>query len=506
MDDLSELGTYINGQIINYNGTDDIIDIPTRENIIKNDNITDVVNGYIKNRKPLFFMPIDINEDNYSNYILKIFGILINGSKVEINITGIDIFFDIKVPNNIPSDRIQNDINLVLSDLGLSYYIKDVYAFPLHGFHTEKSLFKRIFTTNSFNRLKLMKEIREQLNLEMYSNDTNYYYRKAARENKLSLSDWVSIENYDHIYGPTNYSLLCEHIFTLDKRDYKHLTDERVRYAIPKLVKDRTLVMAWDIETYSSRKTGEVPSAEYSEDIVFMICLTIHWLHEDSALYKICLVDKDTQSDSRWITIICKTEINILKALAICWNHFKPDIFIGFNDSGYDWPFIVGKAEKLNMLQWMWQKMSALRNNQSIDTIIKRHYNERRRREIKINAEKTFYSYCLTVPGTISIDCLPCFMKIYPRLETNKFGTLKFYLQDNQLPTKVDLPIPILWKYYESNNPNNMREIAYYCIVDTISVQRLFVKRNIITDYREVSTLAYVSLSDSHYYAGGVKV
>jgi len=97
-------------------------------------------------------------------------------------------------------------------------------------------------------------------------------------------------------------------------------------------------------------------------------------------------------------------------------------------------------------------------------------------------------------------------MKLYPRLETNKYGSLKFYLQDNQLPTKVDLPIPVLWRYYESGDKDHMREIAYYCIVDTISVQRLFVKRSIITDYREISTLAYVSLSDSHYYAGGVKV
>lgn len=505
-DSLSELGQGGNGINIYYNGNDDIDQLPTRESIIKDDKITEVINSYISDNKTLFFMPIDINEDNRKDYILKIFGILMNGSKVEVNITGIDVFFDVTIPKEISSDRIQNDLNLMLRDLGLPYNIEDIYAFPLHGFHTEKVLFKRIHTTNMFNRLRLLKVVKDQMDLETLSNDSNCYYRKTARENKFSLSDWVSIENYSHEYGHTKYSPMCEHVFTVDKGSYKHLTDAKTR-ALPKIVKDRTLVMAWDIETYSSRGTGEVPTAEHDQDIVFMICMTVHWLHESEALYKICIVDKDTESDPRWTTIVCNSETNILKAMAIGWNHFKPDLFIGFNDSGYDWPFVVEKAERHDILTWMWQKMSAIcQYNQSSDNIIKRHYNDKRRREIKINSEKTFYSQCLMVPGTISIDCLPCFMKIYPRLEINKFGTLKFYLVDNQLPTKVDLPYLLMNKYYVAGNPVHMREIAYYCIVDSISVQRLFVKRNIITDYREVSTLAYVSLSDSHYYAGGVKV
>lgn len=504
-DSLSDLGCGGTGINIYYTGSEDIPELPTRESIIKDDKITEVINSYISSNKTLFFMPIDINEDNRKDYILKIFGILMNGSKVEVNITGIDVFFDVGIPKGISPDRIQNDLNVMLRDLQLPYNIEDIYAYPLHGFHTEKQLFKRVHTTNAFNRLRLLKVVKDQMDLETFSNDTTNYYRKTARENKFALSDWVSIENYCHEYG-NKYSPLCEHIFTLDKKDYKHLTDEKTR-SLPKIVKDRTLVMAWDIETYSARGTGEVPSAEHDLDVVFMLCMTVHWLHESEALYKICIVDKDTECDPRWTTIVCKSEVNILKAMAICWNHFKPDIFIGFNDSGYDWPFIIEKAERHDLLVWMWSKMSSLfQYNQSSDNIIKRHYNDKRRREIKINAEKTFYSQCLMVPGTISIDCLPCFMKIYPRLEINKYGTLKFYLQDNQLPTKVDLPILLMNKYYVAGNPIHMREIAYYCIVDSISVQRLFVKRNIITDYREVSTLAYVSLSDSHYYAGGVKV
>jgi DNA polymerase elongation subunit (family B) len=503
MDELSELGNKTNGNIIYYNGEEDIYKLIRRNDLYKYDKITSVINNYIDKKQTILFMPNDINEDNHNKYILKIFGILMNGAKVEVNIIDIDVFFDVAIPTGISPNIIHNELNIMLGDMGISYDIKDIYAYPLHGYNKEKQLFKRIFTNNTFDRLKLLKIVKDQMNLETYSNDTNNYYRKASRENKLYLSDWVSLSNYECIQGPTNHSPSCVYIFNVTKENYIHVTDINIRN-LPKVIKDRTLVMAWDIETYSNRKTGEVPSPEYDSDIVFMICLSVHWLHESNSLYKICIVDKESDTDSRWDTIICDTEVNILKAMAICWNHFSPDIFIGYNDSCYDWPFVIEKSVKYNILPWMWKKMSAYQCNQTMENIIKRFYNDRRKKDIKINAEKVFSGYCLNIPGTISIDCLPCFMKLYPRLETNKYGTLKFYLQDNNLPAKVDLPIPLLWKYYE--NGTNIRDIAYYCIVDTISVQRLFVKRNIITDYREVSTLAYVSLSDSHYYAGGIKV
>jgi DNA polymerase elongation subunit (family B) len=51
-----------------------------------------------------------------------------------------------------------------------------------------------------------------------------------------------------------------------------------------------------------------------------------------------------------------------------------------------------------------------------------------------------------------------------------------------------------------------MRLVARYCVVDAIRCQELMVKRNVISDYREVSTLAFVSLADSHFFAGGMKV
>src|SRR5436305_3354493 len=51
-----------------------------------------------------------------------------------------------------------------------------------------------------------------------------------------------------------------------------------------------------------------------------------------------------------------------------------------------------------------------------------------------------------------------------------------------------------------------MCKVAHYCIIDALRCQELMVKQNVINDYREVASIAYVSLFDTHYRANGMKV
>src|SRR3954453_17257859 len=70
-----------------------------------------------------------------------------------------------------------------------------------------------------------------------------------------------------------------------------------------------------------------------------------------------------------------------------------------------------------------------------------------------------------------------------------------------------------MWKIYSeakkspsSTTARNMREVADYCIIDALRCQELLVNQSIINDYREVASIAYVSLFDTHYRANGMKV
>ncbi|CAI2190869.1 17860_t:CDS:2 [Funneliformis geosporum] len=51
-----------------------------------------------------------------------------------------------------------------------------------------------------------------------------------------------------------------------------------------------------------------------------------------------------------------------------------------------------------------------------------------------------------------------------------------------------------------------MREVAKYCIIDALSYQRLMIKCNVINEYREVTSIVFISLFDTHYFAIGMKV
>ncbi|CAI2192486.1 17048_t:CDS:2, partial [Funneliformis geosporum] len=205
----------------------------------------------------------------------------------------------------------------------------------------------------------------------------------------------------------------------------------------------RILVLAWDIETYNSRKTGKMPNSKYDEDKVFMICMTVNWKDDPELLKRICLVNR----------------------------HLALDIQIGFNDSQYDWKFIVEKANKLGILKWMFNYMSF---------------------------------------NCIAIDVWPYFMGFSSKKEKS---SLTYYLKECNFDNKVDLPIHCMNKYYEmalketnATMAEQMRKIAEFYIINAFSCQQLIIKRNIINEYKTVANIAFISLFNMHYFAIGMKV
>ena len=82
-----------------------------------------------------------------------------------------------------------------------------------------------------------------------------------------------------------------------------------------------------------------------------MICMILHWKDDLRPLKQICLVNVEIASDSHWITIIYRSQTNLLKIFALCWQAFTLDIQLRFNDSQYDWPFIMKKANKLHLIE-----------------------------------------------------------------------------------------------------------------------------------------------------------
>ena len=524
------------GVVLRYDGGDAAPwGLPCRDDLVAESSAAVSANlrRHLEAGRPMFFMPTDFEETNeysggYPTYALRLFGVLMDGSKADVLVAGIPVFFDVRVPAGGDPARFDAHLRGLLAEANVAgVRVENVHAFPGRGYCPDGADFKRVHTPNLAQRKKALAAAREA-GLETASDDRGSYYRKAAREGGLPLTDWAVLGDYEYTAGPTEKSPLCAHVFRVPVTAYRPFVDPmapkekreaaaRTRDSTPQLAKDRTLVLAWDIETHSDRGTGDVPTAEHAEDDCFMICLTVHWKDDAAPVRQICLVDVEAAPDRRWVTVVCGTPLGVLKAFALCWRALAPDVVAGFNDSVYDWPFVVEKARRLGVLGWMVATMSASpRRGTSADSAMR--WNYQADRKIKITAEETFISSYLKVPGAVPIDVRVVYRKFFPKSETTKEGSLKFYLEISKLPSKADMPVKRMWRYYREARAaaragapdpaaaEHMRHVAHYCVIDALSCQRLLVRRGVVDDYRAVAALSFVSLFDSHYYAGGMKV
>ncbi|PKK56360.1 ribonuclease H-like protein, partial [Rhizophagus irregularis] len=475
-------------------------------------------------------------------YVLRLYGSLINGQKAVVTLLGIRVFFDIRVPDGESPDECEIKVRDILSGNKVeTLKIEHIKAFPFRGYYTEKKSYLRIYTSGTGKRKTAMKAVQDN-NFETASDDLYSFHRKVARENGIQLSGWSMVSKYIFKKG---VDTLCPYAFYTSKKDFYPLEDlTRIsdRFPISALTRDRTLVLTWDIET-QSQELGEFAEVLDLNHNVFMICMTLHWKDDPKPLKQICLVDVEVEPDPRWITIVCGNQVNLLKAFALCWRAFAPGIHAGFNDSDYDWRFIMERAYHLNTLEWMWERMTG--KFETKEEIIKWKYrgkigakseNDFVKKypvkapeegeedpevkdymggpiKIKISAEDDFTSSFLKIPGCVPIDVRVCLLKRFPKAEVDKKGSLKFFLKKCGLDSKADMPYEKMWKIYSeakkspsSTTARNMREVAHYCIIDALRCQELLVNQSIINDYREVASIAYVSLFDAHYRANGMKV
>ncbi|RGB43159.1 ribonuclease H-like domain-containing protein [Rhizophagus diaphanus] len=456
---------------------------------------TSILKDEIANHRDIPFISIDIEEaKEYINKTPIMFFAFMNTSLMAES-SCYHYWYQGILATGEDSSRNTMNINLIQMEC--------IKAYPICGYHAEKKPYLRITALNKDLRF---------IALDIISR----YNSETDQENRIKTAS-DDTGTYYHNFEPL-YKIYPSSLFA----------------------HDRALVLTWDIETYDSRELGNFPEAKNDMFQIFTICITLHWKDDLKPLEQICLVNIEMAPDLDWITIICGNQANVLKAFALCWKSFAPDIQLGFNDSGYDWPFIVEMATKLNIFNWIVQQMSAnpykTANTQSTltwnyfsgtekplnsgyfhrDQWAKKTDRNFRKTEgrksinIKINLSLTFKSFFLKLPGCVPIDVHASFMQLHPCFEKT---SLKYFLEKYGLNGKADMPMSKLWKYYleakdraSDSFKKHMHEIINYCVIDALHCQELMVKSNVINNYRKVASIAYISLFDSHYYAIGTKV
>ncbi|CAJ0841904.1 11944_t:CDS:2 [Entrophospora sp. SA101] len=188
-------------QLLRYFSGDYLTGLPTHNDIVaENDEGLTVIlqetlskRGDCKCSIDIPFMAVDfegssekISEKNH--YILRLYGSLINGQKAVVTLTGIQIFFDILIPDSESVDEFKIKIDEILCNTINIYKIEHIKAFPFH----EKKSYLRIFTLGTGDRKKALQAIQDK-NYETASDDMYSFHCKIARENGIAISGWSMI-------------------------------------------------------------------------------------------------------------------------------------------------------------------------------------------------------------------------------------------------------------------------------------------------------------------------
>lgn len=553
----------------------------------RNDDISSAVKTSVKNVRSgkadakVLFLPNDVRGmDRDFEYSINMIGVLMDGSKALVILKNVPVYLEIRYPNSVVNNRnfdlaesgFIKDIRTkyLKNDRGFNIHSKleTVHGYPLKGFNTKEVPYLRVYFKNIRDRGTVLNKLQPRdarhaktcaEPYELASNDNGSdYHNKVQRDYKYFPCGW----NYFHnarILDANDRANNCAYVFEVDVEDFKayeltpidELTPrpgdddaeierraqrnvairaenarrERVKAKIGHILdKDRTMVAAWDIETWSK----EFTSAQFSNGKqfnIFMICITFHWHFDDNALVKVCLVDKLTNPSDEWMTIVCGDEKGVITAFMELLARMAPDVMCAFNGGNFDWNCTNIKLREYKLMDKFIARISTLKLNQWE----KKRFKTDRRIRIKVSADQPFYEMTICdLPGLLDTDVMPVFKQLYPRSEIGRFQGLNFFAQKNKLGGKEDMPYKVMFAIYEGKkvleydarrervvssreatpeeNAADMNEVARYCVKDALLCQQLYAIRAVIPDKRELSNTSRTTLFDSFYRAGGSKV
>lgn len=509
--------------------------VPTK---LMNDIEQDIINY-----KPLLFMPIDVvetTENQYNGgelqkiYKLNLYGILETGQKVQVVLDGIEVYFDVRVPiGSNPDDNAKSIKKLMLMNDANYILVEHIKRKPFKGFCKEPVDWNRIYFHSLYERNKALNALTNKFETASNDGKTRDYFRLVTRNYQIPLTDWTYISDYETHNGGMHPNGMhkekyqpkspgVEYIFRVNVKNIKAVVNsmdsqenqELQQKNAKQIDKDRTIIMGWDTETYNDNGSADVPNPDMPESHLFVISMTFHFKDDPKPFYVVSITDVETEVDDRWKTIICldKTnqmnresirvrETNMLKAFSLIIKMMQPDIITGFNCMGYDWPFIINRSIEYEIIGEVVNNMSTtpfykIDNTGSIKNNI-------RTEKVKISAGNEDKCRFIKTPGYVPIDSMIIFKKLMPKASSKK---LKFFLDVCGIKPKADMPYKRMDNIYKTRDAIGMREVIHYCNIDSMRCPQLLIKKNIIGDKRELSSLAFTSFYDAIFRADGHKI
>ena len=408
-------------------------------------------------------------QDTEDEHLISIFGKTNEGKSVCVT-TSFTPYFFVKLPKKTSQMDIRNlytKIDKVCPECLISYDIvqsKDVWGFQ----NNEKFIFMQLNFKNLAARRMVNGRLKrtlpdEAMKYKVYESNLDPVLRLMHRTN-IQSTGWMDSGDTcvrSHL-AHVNIDLFCN--------DWKTLKPVDIPETAP------FVVASVDIECNSS--TGKFPDADVKDDACFQIAVSLTHFGSDVPYDKTCFCYKKTDSNLEGSIIKSyETEREMLMAFKEYLMEKDIDIITGWNIFGFDLEYIMKRAVMTKCDQTFYE-MSKMKNH-SCELVYKKLSSS----ALGDNALKI-----LPMPGRFIFDLFHEVKKGY-KLDSYKLDNVsKLYLGDN----KIDMPPKEMFARFVEEDPVKLREVAEYCIKDTLLPHRLLSKLSILVNLLEMAKATWV--------------
>ena len=412
-------------------------------------------------------------QDTEDEHLISIFGKTQEGKSVCVT-TSFTPYFFLKLPKKTSQLDVRNlyaKINKARPECLVGYDIvqaKDVWGFQ----NNEQFAFMQLNFKNLEARRKVNGSLK-YMDLDEINKSSLYTYEynldpvlRLMHRTGIQSTGWMDSgedcvrTNLAHV----NIDLFCNNWKTLTPVD----TPETAPFVVASV----------DIECNSS--TGKFPDADVRNDACFQIAISLTHFGSEIPYDKTCLCYKKTDPNLEGCTITSfATEREMLMAFREYIMRHDVDIITGWNIFGFDMEYIIKRA-RMTGCDSSFYELSKLKN----------HSCELKYKKLSSSALGDNDLKIVPMPGRFIFDLFHEVKKGY-KLDSYKLDNVsKLYLGDN----KIDMPPKEMFARYNEGDPVKLREVAEYCIKDTLLPHRLLSKLCILINLLEMAKATWVPL------------
>jgi len=415
--------------------------------------------------------------DGEDEHLISIFGKTEDGKSVCVT-TSFTPYFFIKLPSGIDSQKVQRIYDILgnkCKDSILSYSLmksKDVWGFQNNEeFAFMKITFKDLqarrlvdsFLRKPLNTTPELFELFGVRNVKVYESNLDPVLRLMHRTG-IQSTGWLDSGERcvrSHLAN-VDIDLFCNDWTTL-----KPVARDDIAPFV---------VASVDIECNSS--TGKFPDANIPGDACFQIAISLCKFGSDEPYDKTCLCYKQTDPNLEGCDIRSyATEREMLEAFQKYLHAKDVDIITGWNIFGFDMEYIYKRAQ-INKCHYDFYNLGKLKDTDS-ELVIKK---------LSSSALGDNLLKLLPMSGRFIFDLFHEVKKGY-KLDSYKLDSVsKLYLGDQ----KIDMAPKEMFARYNEEDPVKLREVAEYCIKDTLLPHRLMKKLCTLLNLVEMAKATWV--------------